>query len=218
MGITLRLVDNYEVRNEILALLQRHSTTWFDAALTRAPTELQATLQVKAGYRRRPLNFVDGFLSQKYLAVTQVTSSNEATGLGTSLAAHFAREISSNERDLSGIFRLTSVCAWRAYPPFGRFFVCHFCLEAGSYQGPSFADCVEVILQWGDRWAEVVPAHWLANLLREGSYRSKNCCRPKRTGETTSTYISDCGAGSSQEADGGGSDRAPGEAKLLDTS
>ena len=48
MGITLWLVDNYEVRNEILALLHRHSATWFDAALARAPTELQSTLQVKA--------------------------------------------------------------------------------------------------------------------------------------------------------------------------
>ena len=53
VDITLRLVDNYEVRNEILALLQRRSTAWFDAALTRAPTELQATLQVKAEYKGR---------------------------------------------------------------------------------------------------------------------------------------------------------------------
>ena len=55
VGITLKLVDSYEVRNEILALLQRHSTTWFDAALTRAPIELQATLQVKARGKRRLL-------------------------------------------------------------------------------------------------------------------------------------------------------------------
>ena len=53
VNITLRLVDNYEVRNEILALLQRHSMTWFDAALARAPTELQATLQVRAEYNKR---------------------------------------------------------------------------------------------------------------------------------------------------------------------
>ena len=61
MNITLRLVDNYEVRNEILALLQKHSITWFDAALTRAPTELQATLQVNAEHRER-LASLNGFL------------------------------------------------------------------------------------------------------------------------------------------------------------
>jgi len=53
VDITFRLVDNYEVRNEILALLLRHSTTWFDVALTRAPTEPQATLQVRAELKRQ---------------------------------------------------------------------------------------------------------------------------------------------------------------------
>lgn len=53
VDVTLRLVDNYVVRNEILALLQRHSMTWLDAALARAPTELQATLQVKAENKKR---------------------------------------------------------------------------------------------------------------------------------------------------------------------
>jgi phosphatidylinositol 4-kinase len=109
VDITFKLVDNYEVRNEILALLQRHSTAWFDAALTRAPTELQATLQVKAEHSRQPWLLLRN-LSQKYLAVTQVTSSNEATELGASLAAHFAREISASERNLSRVFHLVGVC------------------------------------------------------------------------------------------------------------
>ena len=52
------------------------------------------------------LDFFNGFLPQKYLAVTQVTSSSEATELGASLAVHFAKEISLGERNLSGIFRL----------------------------------------------------------------------------------------------------------------
>jgi len=60
VDITFRLVDNYEVRNEILALLLRHSTAWFDAALTRAPTELQATLQVRARLRTVSA-FIEGF-------------------------------------------------------------------------------------------------------------------------------------------------------------
>ena len=58
------------------------------------------------------LGFVNKFISQKYLAVTQVTSSSEETELGTSLAARFAREISSSERNLSRIFRLMHICIW----------------------------------------------------------------------------------------------------------
>ena len=110
VDITFRLVDNYEVRNEILALLLRDSTAWFDAALTRAPTELQATLQVRAGLKRQ-LRLLLRDLLQKYLAVTQVTASSEVTELGASLAARFGREISESERNFSGF----SSCA----PPSG---------------------------------------------------------------------------------------------------
>ena len=46
VDITLHLVDNYAVRNDILAVLQRHANKWFELALGRAPIELQATLQV----------------------------------------------------------------------------------------------------------------------------------------------------------------------------
>lgn len=42
--------------------------------------------------------------------------------------------------------------------------------------------------------------------------------RPKRTRETTSTYISDRGASSAQETDGRSTDRDPSERKSLDTS
>lgn len=52
------------------------------------------------------LAFVNHLLSQRYVAVTQVASSSEETELGMSLAAHFARGISSGERNLSRISRL----------------------------------------------------------------------------------------------------------------
>ena len=56
------------------------------------------------------LVFVNQFLLQKYVAVTQVASSSEVTELGMSLAAHFARGISSGERNLSRISRLACTC------------------------------------------------------------------------------------------------------------
>lgn len=36
------------MRNEILAQLHRNATTWFTNALTRAPIEFQAALQVRS--------------------------------------------------------------------------------------------------------------------------------------------------------------------------
>ena len=91
-----------------------------------------------------------------------MTSSSEATELGTSLAAHFAREISASERNLSKAFHLAWNNTWRTHLLFERFFIGNFGLEAGSYQGPRFADCIEILLQWGDRWTETVPAHrWI---------------------------------------------------------
>jgi phosphatidylinositol 4-kinase len=46
-GITLQLTDNYQVRNEILALLHRNANNWFELALGRAPIDLQSTLQAR---------------------------------------------------------------------------------------------------------------------------------------------------------------------------
>jgi len=45
--MTLQLTDDYKVRNDILGQLQRHANTWFELALSRAPIELQSTLQVR---------------------------------------------------------------------------------------------------------------------------------------------------------------------------
>jgi phosphatidylinositol 4-kinase len=47
-GITLQLTDDYKVRNDILGQLQRHANTWLELALSRAPIELQSTLQAGA--------------------------------------------------------------------------------------------------------------------------------------------------------------------------
>ena len=64
MGITLRLVDDYEVRNEALALIQRDSMTGFDATLTHTPMELQATLQVKMEHRKPPRLLLRTFITE----------------------------------------------------------------------------------------------------------------------------------------------------------
>ena len=46
VNITLQLPDDYKIRDEILLNLQRNSAKWFELALSRAPMELQSTLQV----------------------------------------------------------------------------------------------------------------------------------------------------------------------------
>jgi len=46
MDITLQLPDDYKIRDEILVNLQRNSSQWFELGLSRAPMELQSTLQV----------------------------------------------------------------------------------------------------------------------------------------------------------------------------
>jgi hypothetical protein len=48
VDITLQLPDDYKIRDEILLNLQRNSAKWFELALSRAPVELQSTLQVTA--------------------------------------------------------------------------------------------------------------------------------------------------------------------------
>ena len=44
--ITFQLTDDYKVRNDILVQLQNNATNWFELALSKAPIELQSTLQV----------------------------------------------------------------------------------------------------------------------------------------------------------------------------
>ena len=46
VGVTIQLTDSYSTRNEILGQLHRNANNWFTIALTRAPLEFQATLQV----------------------------------------------------------------------------------------------------------------------------------------------------------------------------
>lgn len=91
-GITLHLPDSYVVRNQILAQLERSSQTWFELALARAPTELQASLQ-------------------KYLAFSQPTSLTDTADLGASVAEHFGKAISPGERQLKS---LASLASWKA--------------------------------------------------------------------------------------------------------
>jgi phosphatidylinositol 4-kinase A len=80
--ITLHLGDNYKVRNDVLALLQRNSRSWLELALGRAPVELQASLQ-------------------KYLALGQPTSLTDVADLGASVAEEFGKAIGPSERQLS---------------------------------------------------------------------------------------------------------------------
>ncbi len=52
VDISLQLPDDYKIRDEILVNLQRNSAKWFELALSRAPMELQSTLQVTAPITR----------------------------------------------------------------------------------------------------------------------------------------------------------------------
>ncbi|KAG7092795.1 hypothetical protein E1B28_009114 [Marasmius oreades] len=88
-NIAFQLTDNYEVRNDILAQLQRNANTWFELALSRAPVELQSTLQ-------------------KYLAVGQTTTGpSDATELGASIAEQFAKSVGPVSRQLMALSNLS---------------------------------------------------------------------------------------------------------------
>ncbi|KAH9843165.1 atypical/PIKK/PI4K protein kinase [Rhodofomes roseus] len=87
--ITLKLPDNYEARNQMLAELQRNANSWFELALGRAPVELHSTLQ-------------------KYLAVNQVLSATEASELGASVALQYGRAIGPIDRKLMSISAMSS--------------------------------------------------------------------------------------------------------------
>ncbi|KAL0581133.1 Phosphatidylinositol 4-kinase stt4 [Marasmius crinis-equi] len=87
--ITLQLTDSYEIRNEILAQLQRNANSWFELALGRAPVELQSTLQ-------------------KYLAVSQTTTGpSDATELGASIAERFGKAVGPVNRQLTALSNLS---------------------------------------------------------------------------------------------------------------
>ncbi|KAG2100206.1 uncharacterized protein F5147DRAFT_710970 [Suillus discolor] len=88
-GITLQLTDDYKVRNDILGQLQRNANTWFELALSRAPIELQSTLQ-------------------KYLAATQPLIGADAAELGASVAETFAKAFGPVHRQLSSLCSLSN--------------------------------------------------------------------------------------------------------------
>ncbi|KAI0046132.1 atypical/PIKK/PI4K protein kinase [Auriscalpium vulgare] len=80
-GITLQLTDDYKVRDEILVNLQRNASNWFELTLSRAPGELQSTLQ-------------------KYLSVNQSLTPIDSVDLGASVAEHFGKAVGPVERKL----------------------------------------------------------------------------------------------------------------------
>ncbi|KII89099.1 hypothetical protein PLICRDRAFT_698221 [Plicaturopsis crispa FD-325 SS-3] len=88
-GITLQLTDSYLVRGEILAQLHRNANSWFELALGRAPVELQSTLQ-------------------KYLALSQSSSSADAAELGASVAEQFGKAVGPVQRDLTSLAALSN--------------------------------------------------------------------------------------------------------------
>ncbi|KAI0275884.1 atypical/PIKK/PI4K protein kinase [Russula aff. rugulosa BPL654] len=88
VDITLQLPDDYKIRDEILLNLQRNSAKWFELALSRAPMELQSTLQ-------------------KYLAVNQSLSPIDSVDLGASIAENYGKVIGPVERKLSSLVGLS---------------------------------------------------------------------------------------------------------------
>ncbi|KAG6376278.1 hypothetical protein JVT61DRAFT_2256 [Boletus reticuloceps] len=88
-GIRLQLTDDYSVRNDILQQLQRHASTWFELALSRAPIELQSTLQ-------------------KYLAATQSLVGSDTSELGASMAEKFAKAFGPPHRQLTSLRSLSN--------------------------------------------------------------------------------------------------------------
>jgi phosphatidylinositol 4-kinase len=96
--ITLQLTDDYKVRNDILGQLQRNANTWFELALSRAPIELQSTLQVRFVLVIYSFSFM--FSLQKYLAATQPLIGADAAELGASVAETFAKASGPVHRQL----------------------------------------------------------------------------------------------------------------------
>ena len=97
-GITLQLTDNYKVRNDILGQLQRNANTWFELALSRAPIELQSTLQVRFVIVTYSFSFI--FSLQKHLTATRPLIGADAAELGVSVAETFAKASGSVHRQL----------------------------------------------------------------------------------------------------------------------
>ena len=106
--------------------------------------------------------------SQKYLAATQATSSSEATELVASLAAHFAKEISSGEQPQWDISSYAYMC---------------------TASLPAFCKVLYLQFPFG---SQIVPRPSLRRTILLFSIKGY---RSKRTGEATSAYVSSRGAG-----------------------
>ncbi|KXN92250.1 Phosphatidylinositol 4-kinase stt4 [Leucoagaricus sp. SymC.cos] len=89
-NITIQLTDNCQTRKEILDNLSRNANSWFELALSRAPLELQSTLQ-------------------KYLAVNQSVTGTDSAELGASIAERFGKDVGPVHRHL---FSLKSLSRW----------------------------------------------------------------------------------------------------------
>ncbi|KAH7889620.1 hypothetical protein F5I97DRAFT_1934490 [Phlebopus sp. FC_14] len=83
-GITLQLTDDYKVRNEILEQLKRNANSWLELALSRAPIELQSTLQ-------------------KYLTATHSLAGSDMSELGPSVAEQFGKAFGPVHRRLTSL-------------------------------------------------------------------------------------------------------------------
>ncbi|KAG6336316.1 hypothetical protein ID866_2765 [Astraeus odoratus] len=82
------LTDNYNIRNVILTNLQENANIWFELALSRAPIELQSTLQ-------------------KYLATTQSLTGADTAELGASVAERFAKGFGPMHHQLTSLYSLS---------------------------------------------------------------------------------------------------------------
>jgi hypothetical protein len=133
--MTLQLTDDYKVRNDILGQLQRHANTWFELALSRAPIELQSTLQVRVIIAICIPSYPIFFSVQKYLAAAQPVACAGNAELGASIAEKFAKAFGPVHRQL---------CKWSCTSRVDRFsdhfisqLLCVTC-QIGSLIVPAF--------------------------------------------------------------------------------
>lgn len=98
MELTLELTDDYAARNEMLSQLLRDATAWFELALSRAPVELHATLQVLLSHPKYCVDLIT--LGQTYLSSHQAMSATESSDLGPSVAFDFVKAFGPIDRGL----------------------------------------------------------------------------------------------------------------------
>ncbi len=109
MDLTLQLTDNYAVRNEIVTQLHAVARTWLTLAISRAPIEVQSTLQVS----RSPLLICRPVLipcSQSYLNESRDVLLIDSVEMGAGLALHYAKIISRLDRQESKSTSAIALC------------------------------------------------------------------------------------------------------------